>query len=47
VLSSFTAVKFSLLVGITGGILSTDNGIGLGDIVVSKPVLEVLGSMTM
>jgi nucleoside phosphorylase len=36
-LSSFTAVKFGLMVGIGGGIPSTDNDIRLGDIVVSKP----------
>jgi nucleoside phosphorylase len=36
-LSSFEAIKFGLMVGIGGGVPSTDNDIRLGDVVVSKP----------
>lgn len=36
-LSSFPAIKVGLMVGIGGGIPSSDNDIRLGDVVVSKP----------
>src|SRR6267378_3124260 len=35
--STFPSIRFGLMVGIGGGVPSTDNDIRLGDVVVSKP----------
>ena len=37
-LSSFPSIRFGLMVGVGGGVPSTENDIRLGDIVISKPV---------
>lgn len=37
ILSTFTSLRFGLLVGIGGGVPSAENDIRLGDVVVSKP----------
>lgn len=37
-LSTFTSIRFGLMVGIGGGVPSQENDIRLGDVVVSKPV---------
>src|SRR6267378_5108144 len=42
--TTFPSIRFGLMVGIGGGVLSTNNDIRLGDIVVSKPT-GVLGGV--
>ncbi len=41
--SSFNAIRFGLMVGIGGGVPSTEHDVRLGDVVVSQPFREYGG----